>query len=191
MPTITAEWDRSLISVLRSPGLERALVRVTRAAGGDAIRAARVASSRRVRERKSIRVSRVSRALVLSYPRSARSLDDLVWIERVSSAMTPIAGLPKRQTRRGVNFSINKGKRSLIPGAFVQKMRSGHVGVFHRTGEKIGLKGGRRPFTELFSSRVIDVFRDDGMPATVLSRAQSVFAATFSRLLPLEIAKAK
>ena len=198
-------WDTTQIEALRSQGLERALVRTLSMAGGDAIRAARVTSSRNVRDKKKMKVARVNRGLKLVLPRGARAIDSLEWRVDVGGAMVPIASFSflsfgariqgragrKERSSGGISAAINVGSRSKISSAFSLTLRSGHEGVFLRTGAKVGPKGGQRPFRELFTTRISDVFKDQDTAPTALIRAQTVFASSFARLLPLEIAKAK
>ncbi len=85
-------------------------------------------------------------------------------------------------------------------------MKSGHKGVFWRDldsrkltrrqqAERNRLKNPgplrvkRLGIEELFSTKIIDLFRDRGMVDTVNNRAQTVFSATFKRVLPLELAR--
>jgi hypothetical protein len=42
---------------------------------------------------------------------------------------------PHSQTRKGVSVEVNRGKRTLVQGAFLAMMRSGHVGIFRRRGK--------------------------------------------------------
>jgi hypothetical protein len=180
------QWDRSQVQALRNAGLERGLTRAVSRAGGDAIRAARVASSRSVRERKRMKLGRVNAALVLTFPKGSKQhIDDLVWRMDASGAPVPVADYPHRQTKRGVSVSINKGRRVLLSGAFVATMRSGHVGVYRRRGAK------RLPIDEVFTTRVSDVLKNDGLMERLHTRAQEVFSSSFARLLPLELAKTK
>lgn len=53
----------------------------------------------------------------------------------------PLHAFQPRQLRNGVSVNV-KGKRIVIPGAFLATMKSGHVGVFARGA--YGAKGGRR-----------------------------------------------
>ena len=96
-----------------------------------------------------------------------------------------MAEYPYRQGRRGVSVTINKGKRVLVKGAFASIMRSGHEGIFRRKGKA------RLPIHELFSSRVVDPFKDSGMIDATFSRTSIVFAKSYARLLPLELARLK
>ena len=68
---LALRWDQSMLQPIRSQGLERALTRALSKAGGDAIRAVRVESSRTVRARKRMKLSRVNKALSLDFPRGA------------------------------------------------------------------------------------------------------------------------
>lgn len=182
MVALTLEWDRSLVAKFgprATKGLQRALSR----AGSDAIRAIRVESNRYARARKRFKVARVNAALPLTFPRGAKSIEDLVWTMRVRGEVVPVASFPHRQTRQGVRVEINTGKTVLIRSAFLATMRSGHKGVFRRAGKA------RLPINELFTTRISDVFKDAGMVPSTLARGQAVFAATFARLLPVELAK--
>jgi hypothetical protein len=202
MKSLTMEWDTSQIAALKAQGLERALFRVVSKAGSDAIRAARVTSSRTVRFRKRMKVKRVNEGLVLGFPRGARDLGALTWRVDVSGERFTLSSFPYRQTKRGVVVKVNRGKGVLINGAFEARMKSGHIGVFVRertTGapkkKKRGKyasppRVGRLKIEELFTTRIPDVFADAGMVPAVHARAQNVFSATFSRLLPLELLKA-
>jgi len=178
------QWDTSQIQALRNAGLERVLIRSLRMAGGDAIRAIRAAANRSVRFRKRMKAGAVSRGLLLRMPRSVRSLSDLEWRVDVSGKAVPLAAYPHRQGKRGVSVAVNKGARKVIPSAFVARMKSGHVGIFRRTTKA------RLPIEELFSSRISDVIQDSGATDAIFARGSQVFSASFSRLLPLELAKA-
>lgn len=196
--SLQLSWDRSTLAPVQDQRMHRALFRALSKSGGDAIRAARVASGRIVRFRKAFRVSRVNRGLVLAFPRQPRGdISQLEWRVNVSGSMSPVGSFASvrgfgqrirgRKGRKevspgGVIAKINAGRSSRIPGAFLATMKSGHRGVFMRTGAKV---------KELFTSRVSDVFSDAGMPEHVLERAQQVFGRSFDRLLPLELAKLK
>lgn len=187
MPEITLSWDSRGLDVFRSRAVERALTRALTRAGGEAVRAMKVAASRSVRQRKRFKVKRVNEALPLFFPRGKQEINDLVWRMGVSSKLVPIVEFPHSQTRRGVSVGVNAGKRTLIKGAFIARMKSGHVGVFRRA-----FKGAPRlPIKEAFTTRVSDVFEDNGMVPAVYARTQSVFQRAFDRLLKLELTKLK
>ena len=165
-------------------------------AGGDAIRAMRTDSSRKVRERKSIKAGKLGEKLRISFPTKK---EEKLWRLNIPAEVMPVIAYPARQTKRGVSVLINVGSRAIIPSAFIAKMRSGHVGVFRRVGaasrapttrykghaKYAGQK--RQSIKELYTTRVVDVFRDQGFVEDVMARGRSVFTKTFERLLPLEL----
>jgi hypothetical protein len=203
MVTLTLRWDTSKIEHLKNHGLERALFRAVSRAGGDAIRAMRTSSRRSVQFRKRMKSERVQRGLPMFFPRGPRELAQLVWRVGVSGEVVPVSAFPFRQVRRGVSVAINRGKRQIIPGAFVATMRSGHVGVFSRRADpmaafkstkrrsKLPARVRRLPIDEAFTTRISDVFGDSGMIPAVHARGQAVFSSAFDRLLALELSRAR
>ena len=162
---------RTNTSSLISNGLGRA-DRAARMAGGSAIAAMKAEASRRIRERKAMKVATVNKALTTIYPSSGGLL---VWILRASSQPMPVAAFNYRQTSQGVSVEINRGQRSLIRGAFVATMKSGHTGVFYRTSRA------RLPIDEAYTTRVSDAFAD--ATPYIERRGVEVFTATMTRLL--------
>lgn len=181
---LTLDWDRSLLTPFRGQALERAVTRALSKAGGDAIRGLKAESNRQIRARKRIKAGKVTKALPLTFPKG-KHIDDLAWRMDVSGAAFPLAAYPFRQVKRGVSVAVNTGKRNIVGGAFVATLKSGHIGIFKRVGKS------RLPIKELYSTRISDVFKDPGMIPTIQRRGQAVFSASFSRLLPLELAKSK
>jgi hypothetical protein len=199
MAAIEFVWDSRELEVWRGPKVEKALVRALSKAGADAIRAMKAESSRKIRERKRIKVARVNRSLPLYFP-EAKELGRMAWAMKVSGKLVPLAEFPHRQTKRGVSVAVNVGQRKLIKGAFVATMKSGHLGIFMRRRvqgpqtkkqAKRGLfpRTPRLPIEEAFTTRIADVFADGGFIPTVQARGQSVFSAAFARLLPIELGK--
>jgi Prophage minor tail protein Z (GPZ) len=182
-PELVLQWDRKLLKPFQDKAIDRAIFRAVSRAGGDGVRALRTAASRAVRARKRMKASKVNAAMKLRFPRGAKHVDDLVWHMDVSRDPVPMADYPFRQVKRGVSVAINKGARSLVKGAFVATMQSGHTGVFVRKGKA------RLPIEELFTTRVSDLFNDSGMVPAVYARGGEVFAKSFARLLPLELGK--
>jgi hypothetical protein len=82
-----------------------------------------------------------------------------------------------------VSVEVNRGKRTLIPGAFIATMPNGHKGVFKRLGK------GRLPIKELLGSRPVDALLHEGETDAVAARGGKSFDETFQRVLPLEIGK--
>ncbi len=163
--------------------VNRAITRAMAKAGGDAARAMRVEGSKGVRSKKRLKVARVKKGLPVTFPRNKTDIHALVWRMDVSGEPVRVGDLTPRQTKKGVTFGINKGKRSLIRGAFIATLKSGHKGVFRRRGES------RLPIDEAFTTRISDVFRDGGFIPGIHKRTMGVFKSSFARLLPLEIGK--
>lgn len=181
---IEFEWDSRDLSVWRGGKVEKALANALAKAGGDAVRAMKVDSNRRVRQRKKMKVGAVNKALPLTFPKS-KEIARLAWRMDVSGALVPVAAFPHRQVRKGVAVTINVGARKVIAHAFVATMKSGHKGVFLRAGKA------RLPIKEAFTTKVSDVFGDAGLIPAVQHRARDVFRASFERLLPIELGKLK
>lgn len=177
-------WDSRDLDVWRENRIEYALGRALSRSGGDAARAMKTVAGRKVRERKAMKLNRVNRALPLTFPTS-KEISRLAWRMDVSGALVPVAAFPHRQTHAGVSVQINKGSRSLIRSAFTARLKSGHLGVFLRKGKA------RLPIKEAFTTRVSDVFNDQGFIPAVQTRTHAVFSSAFYRLLKLELDKAK
>ncbi len=179
---MTFSWDSRETAIFRDRKIERALFNALSKSGNDAIRAMQAAAGRSVRQRKRLKVKFVKESLPLIFARG-KTIDTLEWKMKVSGRAIPVSAYPHRQGKRGVTVAINTGARKLIKHAFTATMRSGHKGVFLREGKA------RLPIRELFTTRVSDVFADNGMIPAVMARTQKVFGESFARLLPLELAK--
>jgi hypothetical protein len=168
-----------------SKQINRALTRALAKAGSDAARALKTAANKRVRQRKRFKLARLRAAMPLYFPRNKKDINNLVWRMDVSGKPVPLAEFPYRQTKKGVSVAVNNGKRALVKGAFVARMKSGHVGIYRRRGKE------RLPIDEAFTTRVSDVFNDSGMIPDLKKRTNAVFRASFGRLLPIELGKVK
>jgi hypothetical protein len=182
MSAIEFVWDSRDLEVWRGGKVESALAAALSKAGGDAIRSTAAESNRMVRRWKRMKVAALKKALPLTFP-GTKEIARLAWRMDVSGALVPVSAYPLRQTRKGISVAINTGARSFIRSAFVATMRSGHRGVFLRDGK------GRLPIKEAFTTRVSDVFRDEGFIPAVHAKAAKTFASSFARLMPLEVAK--
>lgn len=188
---IRLEWDSGELEQLRDRRVERALQRAVSKAGGDALRFLRTGSSRLIRQRKRIRLARVRQGLPLVFPRNKADLASLEWRMNVSGDPVPLGEFPHRVVPRkegrrhggGVRVQVNVGKWTMVRGVFVARMGSGHEGIFRRRGRA------RLPIDELYTSKLSDVVQDRGFVEFVWSGAQVRFAASFQRLLPLELDK--
>src|SRR4051812_44688302 len=118
MPSLTFAWNSQELEAWRGRKVERALQNAVKKAGGDALRALKVASSKRIRERKRIKLGKVNAGFRLYFPKTAE-ISEMEWRLEVSARPTPVSAYPHRQTKRGVSVAINKGTRKLIGSAFV------------------------------------------------------------------------
>ena len=170
MPTITAKLDTIGIAALT--GKPR---RAASKAGSTALRDMRSEAVKRIRARKAIRPKYIARAISLVRPRGSA----LEWAVRIASTPVPLIAYPHKQTKRGVTVEVNRGKRTLVPGSFVARIQSGHVGVFRRRG------AARLPIQELRGSRPVDALLHEGEAQGVAERGRKSFASTFARLLAM------
>lgn len=179
---IIVKWDRSQIAALETGPLKGALRRALRKAGASALRDMKSEASKRIRARKRIKARYITRALTLRRAKGS-DIGDMEWSIEVSGEAVPLVAYPARQMRKGVSVEVNRGKRTLIKGAFISTMRSGHKGVFRRDGKA------RLPIKELRGSRPVDALLHEGEADAVGARGGASFEATFVRVLQLEIGK--
>lgn len=180
--SISVKWDKSGLASIKPGPLKRAIVAALRKAGATALRDMRSEANKRIRSRKRIKVSYISKALTLARPKGS-DVTSMEWALRVSGKQVPLVAYPHRQTKRGVSVEVNRGKRTLIRGAFIATMRSGHEGVFRRLGKS------RLPIKELLGSRPVDALLHKGEADAIAARGGKSMADTFARLLPLELGK--
>ncbi|HET9063767.1 MAG TPA: phage tail protein [Candidatus Binatia bacterium] len=179
---IAAKFDRSGLSSIEHGPMRRAVVRALRKAGSTALRDMRSEAVGRIRKRKRIKGRYISRALTMRRA-SGSDISAMTWAVVVSGDPVPLVAYPHRQTKKGVSVEVNRGKRTLVKGSFVASMRSGKVGVFRRRGKE------RLPIEELRGSRPVDALLHEGEADAVAERGSETLAATFARILPLEIGK--
>jgi len=196
--SISVEWDKSGIAGLETGKLKAAVLRALRKAGVTALRDMRSEAKKRIGELKRLSSKYVNRALTIRRA-SGSEIEKLEWALVVSGKPVPLIAYPHQVKKRpkmgkrrqgprdqgGVVVEVNRGKRTLIRGAFVARMSSGHEGIFKRVGRE------RLPIKELLGSRPIDALLHSGQADGVAKRGGASFSATFERLLPLEIAKGK
>lgn len=184
---VILRWENGAAIALGSGGYSRvmlrAIERAVRKAGATGLRDMQSEAQKRIRQRKRLKISIIRKAFRLRRPAGATPIDRLEWAIDVSSKPVPLAAYPHRQGRKGVSVEVNVGKRTLLEGAFVARMKSGHKGIFKRRGEK------RLPIEERFGSRPVDALLHKGESEAVAERGSKSFNNTFERLLPIEIAK--
>lgn len=194
---VEVKWDKSQIAALQTGPLKAALRRALSKAGATALRDMRSEAVKRIRARKAICPKYISRALTLSRPRGG-DIAGMEWALNVSGKPVPLIAYPHRVARGktgkrgmgprsqgGLIVQVNVGKQTVLRGAFVATMRNGHEGIFRRRG------AARLPIHELFGSRPVDALLHQGEAEGVAARGGASFAATFERVLPLEIGKGK
>jgi hypothetical protein len=179
---IVAKWDRSQIGALETGPMKGALRRALRKAGATALRDMKSEASKRIRARKRIRSSYITRALTLRRP-SGGDVAGMEWALELDGKPVPLVAYPHRQGKGGVSVEVNRGKRTLVAGSFKASMQSGHKGVFRRRGKE------RLPIRELLGSRPVDALLHKGEADAVAARGGESFGRTFTRVLPLEIGK--
>jgi hypothetical protein len=179
---VTATWNKAGIAALQPGPLKRAVVRSLRKAGATALRDMRSEARKRIKARKRIGAKYISRAITLRRA-SGTDIAGMSWAVNVSGEPVPLVAYPYRQTKQGVSVEVNRGKRTLLKGAFVATLKSGHVGIFRRKGKA------RLPIEELRGSRPVDALLHQGEAQGVADRGGASFAETFARVLPLEVGK--
>lgn len=183
MAELSVTWDAATLQLLRTAAVERALFRVVKKSGGDALRAMRAEAKRQTRERVRIRAGYLAeRALPLTFA-SGTELGGLVWRMRVSGLPVPLGEYPRRQTRQGVSLEVVKGHRVLLKSAFLATARSGRKSVFLRPSKA------RYPMGHRLGLSVVDTMADGITANAALERASSVMGSAFARLFPLELMK--
>jgi hypothetical protein len=190
---VEVKWDKSQIAALQTGPLKAALRRALSKAGATALRDMRSEAVKRIRARKAIKPKYIARALTMQ--RQGGDIASLSWALNVSGQPVPLIAYPHRtksgrgrkgsRTPGGVIVEVNTGKQTLVRGAFVATMKSGHEGIFHRAGRA------RLPIHELLGSRPVDALLHKGEADGVAARGGASFAATFERVLPMEIGKGK
>lgn len=178
---IDVTWDRGQLAVLEGK-LKGAVRRALGKAGSTALRDMGSEASKRIRERKRIKPAYIKEALTLIRPKGG-DIGDMAWTLKVSGKAVPLVAYPHRQVKKGVSVEVNRGKRTIVKGAFVATMRSRHEGVFRRVGKA------RLPIKELLGSRPLDALMHEGEAQAVADRGSRSFSETFRRLAPLEIGK--
>lgn len=153
-----------------------------RKAGTSGQRAMRAEAKRRIRAAKNLRAKIVNQSLTVR--RETRGgADGMSWALLLDGRPISLIAYKARQIRRGVSVSVNKGKRTVLRGAFIQRMPNGHRAVFVRRGNT------RLPIDEKLGSRPVDVLLKNGQSEAVAQRGADVARRAFVRLLPFEIDK--
>jgi len=199
---VEVTWDKRGLASLEPGAMKRAILRALRKAGSTALRDMRSEANKRIRSRKAIKPSYIARAITLRRP-SGTDIGSMSWEVRLSGKPVPLVAYPHRAVAGkraavarkpgsgagggtgGVRVEVNRGRQTLIKGAFIASLTSGHVGIFRRRGK------GRLPINEMLGSRPVDALLHKGESEGVVQRGAKSLAATYERVLPLEIGKGK
>ena len=179
--SITAKMDTSQLTKLLSE-YPKAARRAIRKAGSTAQRDMRSEANKRIRAKKRIPLRYIRDALTLR-SKTAGGISEMEWALEFSGKPVPLTAYPHRQTKTGVSVEVNTGKRTLVAGAFVATMKSGHRGVFKRMGKA------RLPIKELLGSRPVDALLHEGEAAAVAERGHKSLMDTLVRLMMMEMGK--
>lgn len=188
MPSVAITFSQADIRALRASHLKPAITRAMRKASSTSARDMRSEASKRVRARKRLKARDVKKALKVRR-NTGRTLDDMQWGVDVRGTTTRLVDYPHRQIKRGVSVTVNRGKRTLLKGAFIATMpnpkpgRKGHTGIFLRRGRA------RNPIYEILGSRPVDALLHAGEAEGVAERGRSSFMRTAERLLKAELEK--
>ncbi len=165
--------------------MQQAVARAYRNSGDKAARSLATAEVKAVRKRKRLKAAFARAAIRVVRPPQGSILDAMTWKIVARDKPVALTQYPYRQTAKGVVARVNVGSSTLIPHAFVARMRTGHVGVFVRKGPA------RFPIKELYSSRITDVLQDSGLADRLLAEAKRLHAEAFAVQLGVQIGKLK
>jgi len=168
--------------------------RIHRQAATSAQRKMRAEVNRQVRSRLALPLKSIARAVSVGGPIIAPGGLASYYVQ-IKHELTPISDLKPRQTRKGVSFSVLKGKRTLLRGAFIATMATGHQGVFQRasTGRtRTKSKGGRKvrtwlPIKKQFTATSHGVFAQEQAREAVQRVGEEAYRSTFDRLVFAEL----
>jgi len=79
------------------------------------------------------------------------------------------------QPGRGVSVSVKKGKRALLEGTFIARMKSGHIGVFARRKTKMMRSKNKKAIKERFAPSVPGMLSFDEMNKAIRAAAMNYF----------------
>lgn len=127
----------------------------------------KTSASREIRSVYNIKASEVGKAIRIEKSTRTSLTGKII----VSGSPIPIIAFSPRQTKTGVTVTILKGKRKAIKRAFIQRMKSGHVGVYARgrygnnefkfRTKRINKRGQDLPIEELMTTSVPKAFATD------------------------------
>lgn len=121
------------------------------------IKKGKTASSKAIRRVYAAQAKYVNRALSLRKSTRVTLTGEII----AASKPLPLMAFRPYQRKAGVSVTIKRGRRKLVPGAFIQTMPSGHRGVFARG------KYGPRNF--IFRKKRLRPYPEHDLPITELN----------------------
>lgn len=168
---VDAEAVRAALSNLSEAVSNRAIIRSL----DRAVDAGRTEATRVVRDELNLKLADARE--VISVRKAAGSGHFTASIVIVPKPV-PLIDYSAHQTKAGVTVKVKRaGGRGLVRSAFIATMKSGHRGVFTRTG-KTGIVSKRLPIRELFSTSVRQLFQRESAVKRVTDRASESFLTT-------------
>lgn len=159
------------------------LRKIAKKSGSTALRDMKREASKVVRQTKKIRGDVVRKSITSSS--EGADLSTFRWIVKASGKKVPLVKYSNVRRKKGIAVQVNTaGSRRVIPGSFISTMPSGHRGIFLRKFRKRAL-----PIIEQFGSTVAMALQKSGNKSRVAERGRKSFAATFARLLRLELVR--
>lgn len=170
---IQVTYDARELSVWLNSVNRKLLTRAVGSALNHTISQVKTQANRLIREEIKLKSKDINNRLVIVRANSSKG----AWMQlqarmKVSGKPVPLISYGARQTKGGVVVRV-KNKRTVLKHAFIARMRSGHQGVFVRKGKK------RLPIQELYSTRVSDVFNNNGFMPKLAGFAQEKFLQNF------------
>lgn len=155
----------------------------------------RAEASRMVKdELPSLKASDIKKELTVEKAKATDSIGSMKSVLVVSPKpieLYKFAAKPKRiKTSRGIRMGVTvkvKERRKVVEGGFIAQMRSGKVGVWKRTGQTTS--SGKDRIKLLFSTKVEDIFRNDGFMDTLGDYAGQRLETVFTQEINFEIGK--
>ncbi|MBW1712587.1 MAG: phage tail protein [Deltaproteobacteria bacterium] len=190
MMTIDIKSDlKRLAKMGRSMGKQAP--KIMAAALNDTAKKTRTEVRKAVRTRYNVKAGRLNKALstVKAKPQSleakvvARS--QVIGLIHFGARPSRPAAEGARRPKKGVSFTVTRqAGRSMIPGSFVARMKSGHLGVYVRKGRA------RLPIQEKFGPAVPSMVGHEDVISQVAPRIDAILEANVRRRLNLALVKA-
>ncbi len=177
-----ASFSKKDVAALKPKNLKKGINKAMRRAKATSLRTMKSGTKKRIRKRKSIKAGAVDKSIKVEDNKQS-DIRDMVWGVRVRGKPRALINFPWRQLKKGISVMVNKGERTRLPHAFIQVMKSGHVGIFQR----------RHPFKrniwERLGSRPVDAMMHKGEADAVREAGREAFIETARRNMIIEMNK--